>query len=66
MVNSKFFEGTQDLVAASMQALRVLRKYRGADIESRMVHENLLNALCKIGVKHALRQLEQEEKKDAA
>ena len=66
MVNSKFFEGTQDLVAASMQALRVLRKYRGADMESRMVHENLLNALCEMGVKHALRQLEQEEKKDAA
>ena len=66
MVNSKFFEDVQDLVAASMQALRVLRKFRGADMESRMVYENLLNALCKIGVKHALRQLEQEEKKDAA
>ena len=48
---------TTDLVAASMQAVRVLRKQK--DLESRMVHDNLVLALKRMGVKQALKSLEQ-------
>lgn len=63
MVKSKFFDAAEDLVAASMQALRALRAHK--DIQSRMAYENLLVALNKIGVKHALKNFEKEQK-DAA
>ena len=63
MANSKFFEGTEDLVVASMRTLRILRKQQNK--ESRMAYESILLALCKMGVKIALKQHEQE-KKDAA
>lgn len=55
-MSDKFFNNTTDLVAASMQALRVLRKHK--DTESRMVYENLLVALRAMGVKQALKSLE--------
>lgn len=63
MVNSKFFEGTEDLVAAAIQAIRVLRKHR--DIESRMICDNLIVALRQMGVTYALKNVEMENK-DAA
>ena len=56
-MSDKFFSNTTDLVAASMQAVRVLRKQK--DLESRMVHDNLVLALKRMGVKQALKSLEQ-------
>lgn len=56
-MSDQFFNNTTDLVAASMQAVRVLRKQK--DLESRMVHDNLVLALKRMGVKQALKSLEQ-------
>ncbi len=61
MGKDKFFDASTDLVAASMQAVRVLRKQK--DMESRMVCDNLILALQQMGVKHALKHW---ESKDAA
>lgn len=61
MGKDKFFDASTDLVAASMQAVRVLRQRK--DLESCMVCDNLIMALQQMGVKHALKHW---ESKDAA
>lgn len=58
-MSDKFFEASTDLVAASMQAVRVLHQRK--DMESRMVCDNLIVALRKMGVHHALKQWERKD-----
>lgn len=58
-MGDKFFDTTQELVAASMQAVRVLCKQK--DLESRMIHDNLVLALKRMGVNQALKSLKEVE-----
>lgn len=58
-MGNKFFSATEDLVAASLQTLRILRKHK--DTESRLAYENLMLALRAMGVKISLKVLFKEE-----